>query len=184
MKAFPILLTFGREYNGTGSVVPTIGKYDFGESRGSTFWNRTYTLIARACPEMAHLKQRCIGLDSSPLVFSNVFPKSIPNQVTTKDAIRADISRSLISDHLRQVFALPIIQRVQVVLLSVGPVPNFPFVRDLVTSQCRSRNVHLINLPYLGARSSNRGVDEALSDDDRSAIRRIVSQFFASTNEG
>ena len=184
MKAFPLLLIFGREYNSTISVIPTSGKYDFRESRGPSFWNRTYTLIARACPGSAHLKQRCIDLDLSPLVFANVFPQSIPNQVNAKDAIRADISPSRISDHLQQVFALPIIERVQVVLLSVGAVPNFPFLRDLVTSQCNSQNMHLITLPYLASRSSNRDVDEALSDEDRSAIRRIISKFFASTNEG
>ena len=184
MKAFPLLLSFGREYNGSGSVEPTIGKYDFRESRGSTFWNRNYTLIDRACPERAHLKQRCIGIASSPLLFSNVFPLAIPNQVNAKDAIRAGISRSRISDHLRQVFGLPIIKRVQVVLLSVGSIPNFSLVHDLVTSQCHSQNMHLITLPYLGSRSSNRNVDEALSHEDRSAIRRVMSQFFASTNEG
>lgn len=184
MKAFPLLLTFGREYNSTGSVMPTIGKYDFRESRGPSFWNRTYSLIARACPGSAHLKQCCIDLDSSPLVFANVSPQSIPNQVNAKDAIRENISESRISDHLQQVFAQPIVQRVEVVVLSVGSVPNLPFVRDLVTSECRSRDMHLITLPYLASRSSNRGVDEALSDEDRSAIRRIISKFFASTNEG
>jgi hypothetical protein len=118
------------------------------------------------------------------LVFANVFPQSIPNRVNAKDAIRADISPSRISDHLQQVFAVPIIKRVKVVLLSVGAVPNFAFVRDLVTSQCCSRNMHFMNLPYLGSRFSNRDVDEALSDEDRSAVRSIISQFFASTNEG
>ena len=184
MRRFPLLLIFGREYNSTGSVMPTIGKYDFGESRGPSFWNRTYTLIARACPGSTPLKQRCINLGSSPLVFSNVFPQSIPNQVNAKDTIRADISPSRISDHLKQVFDQQIVERVRVVLLSVGCVPNLPCIRDLVTSHCRSRNMYLITLPYLGSRSSNRDLDEALSDDDRSAIRPIISAFFASTNEG
>ena len=97
-KAFPLLLVLGREYNGTGRVVSTIGQYNFSESRGSTFWNRTYGLVARAYPEASHLKQRCIGLDLSPLVFSNVSPQPILNRVNAKHAIRAGISPTLISD--------------------------------------------------------------------------------------
>ena len=182
---FPLLLVFGREYNSSGPLIPNIGKYDFRESRGASFWNRTYTLIARACPGSGQLKQRCSDLGSSPLVFANVSPQSIPNQVNAKDTIRADISPSRISDHLQQVFSLPIIERVQVVLLSIGCVPYFPpSILDSVTSQCSARHMHLVKLPYLGSRSSNREVDEALSDEDRSAIRRIISTFFASTNEG
>ncbi len=182
--AFPLLLVFGREYNGTGCVVSTVGQYDFSESRGSTFWNRAYGLIARACPEAGHLKQRCIDLDLSPLVFSNVSPQPILNRVNAKHAIRAEISPKLISDHLLQVFAQPILERVQVVLLSIGTVSSFADARDLVKSKCRARNLHFINLPYLASRSSNRDVDTALSDEGRTVIRRVIAQFFASTNEG
>ena len=185
VRTFPLILIFGREYNSSGPLIPNIGKYDFRESRGASFWNRTYALIARACPGSGQLKQNCSDLGASPLVFANVSPQSIPNQVASKEAIREDIPPSLISDHLNQVFDLPIIQRVQVVLLSVGSVPNASLVLDVVTSKCRSRGIHLITLPYLGSRSSNRDVEKFLSDEDRSALQRIMSRFFASKrNEG
>ena len=183
-KAFPLLLVLGREYNNSGRVGSTVGKYDFDESHGSTFWNRTYSLIARACPEVGNFKQRCIGLDLSPVVFSNVSPQPILNKDNTKHVIRAGISPTLISDHLLQVFAQPIIKRVEAVLFSVGTESSFADARDLVRSKCSARTMHFIDLPYLGARFSNRVVDTALSAEGRSVIRRVVTQFFSSTNEG
>ena len=80
MKTFPLLLVFGREYNGTGSVAPVVQEYPFTKLRGPTFWNRTFRLIARAYPEEADLKQLFIDLNSSPLVTyqSNTDAKSAP----------------------------------------------------------------------------------------------------------
>jgi hypothetical protein len=180
---FPLLLILGRESNGTGSVVQAVGRYDFTESPGSAFWNRTYGLISRTCPEAVHLKRRCIKLIASPLIFANVSPQPIPSGVIPKGAIRARILPNIV-EHLRQIFTLPIIERVRVVFLSVGPAIHFSSARDLVTSQCRSRNVHLVKLPYLGSRANNRIVDAAVSNADRVQVQRIISHFFASTNEG
>jgi hypothetical protein len=83
-RSFPLVLILGREYNSSGPLIPDIGQYDFTQSRGGSFWNRAYTLIARACPGSGRLKNRCSDLDSSPLVFANVSLRSIPNQLNAK----------------------------------------------------------------------------------------------------
>ena len=97
---FPLLLFFGREYNGTGHVIPTTGPYNSEKLRGSNLWTHAYTLISLACLEQEHLKERCTRARMSPLLFSNISPLPLPNSTSAKDRIRAGIPSASLQEHL------------------------------------------------------------------------------------
>lgn len=177
---FRLVLVLGREYNGSGSLSPqVVGRYCFLESPRSAFWNRTYSLISRACPDTVDFKAGCIAAELSPVVFSNVRPQPIPNERPGehKQSIRSSIPESEVRDHVRALFGLPITQRFGVVILSVGDGLEFASAEDQVEVECAGRGLPLIKLPYLGSRASNNTVDAALDQEQANVLCSVVPEF-------
>ena len=180
---FPLVLVLGREYNGSGSLRPHVGRYCFSESPHSAFWNRTYSLLSRAC-QVTGFKSLCLKSGLSPVVFSNLMPQPIPNELPAvqKSRIRSGIPESQVRSHIQSLFGLPIARRFQAVLLSVGDHPAFTSAIERVQAECADRELPLIEVPYLGSRIGNDVVDAALDRHGAVALCSVVDAF-VSTQE-
>lgn len=176
---FPLLLVVGREYNGTGGVEPYVGHYCFTESPRSTFWNRAYGLVERACQKRgSELKRRVIAANLSPIAFSNALPNPIENEVADKRSLRLAIPEDRVRNHVATLFSLPIAERFKVVILSVGDGEEFRGAREAIEAECKRRDLYLVEIPYLGNQSlSSEKVDDALSKEDEGAICSVVGAF-------
>ena len=157
------------------------GPYDFDESPHSLFWNRAYGLLSRVCSNAHSLKNICIQRNVSPIVFSNILPVPIPNELrgAAKTAQRKLVSDQVIVEHLKEMFNMPICQRISVVILSVGSLSEFDHGKKVLSKLCLDRRIAMFELPYLGSRVSNSAVDDAMDSSHRSAVCQIVSLFLS-----
>ena len=178
---FPLVLVLGREYNGSGGLRRQVGCYSFTESSGSTFWNRTYSLISRKCHAASDFKARCIAADLSPVVFANVLPRPIPNELSArrKRVVRLSLPEVEVRNHVRMIFDLLVAGRLAAVVMSVGDGPEFTAAKDQVRAECRTRALPLIELPYLGSRVANEVVDAALDRKQAEILCSVVAAFLA-----
>lgn len=120
-EKFPLILTIGREPNYDEEVVNVVGQIDikeFGSMRGGV-WVTAYTHIARQYigprGDSRLLKSLCFERKSSPILFSNAYPVSIPNEVSNKEEIRGQII-SKIPTHIDTLFSNFLIDRVRLVI--------------------------------------------------------------------
>ena len=174
---FPLVLFIGREYNGTGTASSWVGQYCFEKSPKSLFWNRAYCLIDRVMIENKSLKNECRRTISSPIIFSNLLPISIPNSSRSKLTARKTITDVALNQHLENVFNQEIVRRVEIVIISCGKDKVFARGTTLVRSHCIIRKKKLIELPYLGSRLSNADIDAHLSREQTASIRRLAQRW-------
>ena len=174
--SFPTLLIIGREYNDTGAVGTAFGTYNI--SVGSAFWNRSYRFVERACVLPTQLKTLCIRSNSSPILFSNALPISIPNAMRNKFKGRCAVSPGQIDAHIGSVFSACASERLRIVIMSVGQAPVFAPAKRSVAEECAKRDLQLLELPYIAnQRMTNATLDAALSSQGRDSLRAIVSSF-------
>lgn len=178
-NSFPLLLVFGREYNGEGTVSLRVGTYDFTESPRSTFWNRTYRFLERNCVSGSQLKARCVAGRSSPVIFANVFPKPIPNCFSgrAKRAIRESVSFEVLSGHLGSIFCLALMKRVKAVILSLGQDSQFSPAAECVRQLCAVARQPLVELPYFGSHVRVPVFDSVLTDAQRQPLCSVLASF-------
>ena len=174
---FPLVLFIGREYNGTGIASSRVGQYCFEKSPKSIFWNRAYCLVDRVIIENNSLKSECRRTISSPILFSNLLPISIPNSSRSKLTARKAITDIALNQHLVNVFSQEIVKRVEIVILSCGQDEVFARGTTLVRSHCKMRKKKLIELPYLGSRLTNADIDAHLSKEQTASIRRLAQRW-------
>ena len=182
-KSFPLLLFFGREYDCTESPVEIeLGTYNFQDSPRSSFWNRAYGLVERIC-ERDDFKDSCIRLNASPILFSNVSPRPIPNEKTDpkKRQIRAEITDDDIRDYIEGIFKMPIIKRVRLVVISVEKEKKvFERFTRPVKRECERQDITVIETPgYIARQSmSTDEIDGQLSESERDMIRSVIEEFY------
>lgn len=174
--SFPLVLVLGREFNGEGDISKEVGTYSFEESPRSLFWNRTYSFLSRATDD-PRFKADCRKHGRSPVVFSNVLPKPIPNHIGNKNAIRAKMAESDVRSHIDALFDLDLAKRFDAVILSVGDDPVFAPARKMVEQACKGHGPLLIVLPYFATMGrSNDDLDARLTQEDRDTLRSVLAQ--------
>jgi len=175
---FPLILVVGRESNGAALIVPGIGIYDETVSSGSAFWNRAYTFLQRISQWSGHLRRDCIAKNSSPVIFSNAYPRPILNSQANKYKTRASVDGDEIRYHVDSIFSLDISSRIQAVVLSTGEGEFFDWPRSLIEQACNERKIPFMELPYFASQGMpNAKLDSALSEMELAEIVRIVNEF-------
>tara|TARA_A200000159_G_scaffold31990_1_gene28612 strand:+ start:7470 stop:8051 length:582 start_codon:yes stop_codon:yes gene_type:complete len=118
---FPLILTIGREPNYGDVLTDEIGIIDvaeFSAMKGGV-WVTAYTQFAKQYlgeqGSSGVLKNLCFQKNASPIVFTNAFPMGIPNEVSDKHAIRAELI-DRIPAHVDNLFSKEIINRVKLVV--------------------------------------------------------------------
>lgn len=179
---FPLILIFGRESNGSNTVVPGISIYDETVSSGSSFWNRAITFLKRSANSPGNLRDVCIKRNTGPVLFTNIFPHPIPNSVKNKDLIRSSISLETINEHISSVFNLDVVKRVRVVIFSTGPAAHFIAPKDIVKSYCKNMGIGFIEVPYFAnPRVTNMALDGSIVSAEKSSIKEVVEEYFRKT---
>ena len=182
-KNFPLLLFFGREYNYAESPVEIeLGTYNFRDSPTSAFWNRAYGLVERIY-ERDDFKDSCIELNASPILFSNVSPRPIPNEKpdSEKRQIRTEITDDSIRGYIEGIFKMPIIKRVHIVVISVGKEKKvFERFTQPIKRECEKQDITVIETPgYIARQSmSTDEIDGQLSESERDMIRGVIEEFY------
>ncbi len=179
---YPLVLVLGREGNNEGQMNDVVGRYDWGKSPNSGFWNRAYGFLARTSGlgSASTLKRLCDERDGSPIVFANCSPHLILNSVAEKNLVRRG-KETAVEVHVRRVFeladeALP--GRLKVVVVSVGS--DFALYDASVaclSNECRTRRIPLIDAPYFGSRLGNEALDAQFGQRHRELLGGIVAQF-------
>jgi hypothetical protein len=177
---YPLVLIFGREYNGSGSVGSYIGTYDFSLSPHSAFWNRAYGVIDRLS-ESCGFKTLCIKENRSPIVFSNVFPVPIPSIKPKKNELRQEIDPKVLKEHITFIFSCSILARVRLVMVSLGDGKVFNEPKRLVRAACEQVGIPFADVPYFAVqRLPNSDLDACISAETSEQIKEIVSAFLES----
>ncbi len=181
---FPLILVVGRENNGDALIVPGIGIYDETVSSGSAFWNRAYTFLQRITRWNGHLRRDCIAKNLSPVIFTNAYPRPIPNSRTNKHQIRASVDDDEIRRHVDSIFSLEISSRIQAVVFSTGKSTVFDRPRILIEQECNKRQIPFMEAPYFASQGMpNAYLDSALSEMELAVIVTIFKEFRAHTQQ-
>lgn len=181
VQHFPLVLFFGREYNNEGQVALRLGPYDFNESSGSAFWNRSYGLLCRL--SQRDLKTTAIARQCSPVVFTNAIPRPIPTRIPKKDCMRAEVTDAELMAYIAWIFSCNLITRVRCVTISGLRGIPFQNAANAIKKESRDRGLHLIDIPYLGSRKSNHSIDSALITEDISVLKAILQEFYSWADE-
>jgi hypothetical protein len=185
LAKFPLILIIGRESNGSARIVPGISIYDETVSTRSAFWNRAYGFVQRAVLWAGPLRQSCVRMGVSPMIFSNALPKPIPNSIQDKDAYRIAVEECDIRAHIQGVFNLTIANRIRMVIFSTGNKQIFSFPRAEVLAACRAKGIPFLEVPYFGTQGlSNAILDEAMDAESLRTLKAIMTQFHADTQQG
>lgn len=179
---FPFLLVFGREYNNSNNEVRGLDRYCFGCSSGSTFWNRVYRLV-ECLSDHPNLKDDCRERGESPILFSNVLSRPIPNSLSCaeKRRERAKEDRKKTDEHVARVFSeTRLVRRLRVVILSGVDEAPFQHGVSRITQSCERLGVSSFLVPYLGSRKSYGLHYESieLSEADRKLVGDVVGAFY------
>lgn len=129
---------------------------------------------------------KCITERVSPVLFSNVLPKPIPTHLSEaeKRKIRIAISKEEIGEYIDGIFSLPIVNRVRLAVLSgVEDESVFGYSTNRIHRACAMRGIDVVSLPYLGSRSVNAKIDDALSESNQQAICSIINTFYNASSE-
>lgn len=175
-RSFPLILIFGREFNGVGDVEPKVGGYHFQGAAGrSRFWNRSYRLVAHH--HGSDLKSAVRRCGYSPILFSNALPISIRNAVGDKTPGRDAVTPERIESHMQSIFRLPILKRLRCVVASGLDRGRLCDAKHLIQRECLQRGIHFIKIGYLGS-GLRSDVLYALDPGDASALRKLVDDFY------
>jgi hypothetical protein len=180
-QSFPLMLVVGREPNTTEVTQPVVGQYDFRHHPRCAFWNMSYSFIARSIDRRGHeLKARCVAHGSSPIVYADILPISLPNHVPTKQAARAQVRQAAIDQHLTVLFShTAIIERVQVVLFSGLDHGVFQYAREVFAEACAARGLLAWSVPFFYGTNGPK-LQAALTPDLHAIVNPITQTFWNS----
>jgi|SRR5947207_662961 len=179
--SFPAILVFGREYNNNpANSVRGLGQYCFRCSPRSLFWNRTYRLVARLSGR-DDFKATCIVRHESPIMFSNVLPRPIPNAASAseKRRLRAAISPDALVQHIDGIFSIDaVINRLHLIVLSGVDDAVFRSGVARIRQRCGKRGVSIAEIAYLGSRQRSDALEASFPNRHRARIRAAITSFY------
>lgn len=178
--SFPLILIVGREPNSDHPVCNAVGTYDFRQAPRCGFWNASYATVARTVNlTSSQLKQRCIQLNGSPLLYADAMPQGLLNAVPNKDQSRREFTKEKLEQHVGRILDKPILRRVKLVILSGLGHRVFEPPRQEIERLCSERSIPRVSLPFFSNQNATR-INRQLDIVSQSRIDLIVSEFLAS----
>ena len=176
---FPLILIFGREYNNQGKILKSVGDYPL--TTKSQFWNRSYTFISRQTGK--NFKSIAHKQNSSPIIFSNALPLPIPfgSSASTIFKLRKSQNPKNVERHIKNVFSLPILKRVQLVILSgLNHKESFGHATAEISKSCKAVGIRHMEIPYFAApQNTNAIIDLSVKKVHHKAINQIIGSFLS-----
>lgn len=174
----PLLLAVGRELNGITGMINQIGPYDFRQYPRCGFWNTSYGMVARVKGIRTwQLKQHCVRVRGSPIVYTDALPQCVPNAVVDKLPGRENIEQDDIKQHIDAIFShTHLVRRVRLVVLSGLDHRVFARSRSCIAEHCSRLGLPCIRVPFFHGMNT-RKIQQALSTQDRQIILEIVDSF-------
>ena len=174
---YPLILIVGREPNCDQPICNTVGIYDFRKSSRCGFWNASYALAARVVNlTTGQLKQRCIQLNGSPLLYADAMPQGLLNSVPNKRLQRENIEEEAIRIHIANIFRKPILRRVVLVILSGLRGCVFALPKTLIADRCKKLGIQCTDLPFFCNQNAPQ-ISQELDRESRTLLSDVVSRF-------
>ena len=179
-RGFPVLLFIGREPNDAAARVYGHELHDFDKPSNCGYWNTAYGLVAAATEPRVptvQVKRICRKSNSSPIVFAEAHPITIPNAVRNKDRLRRSLSDRQIQQHIEHVISFrEVMDRVSLVLLSGLEADSFDRSRALYERYFRDAGVQMRSIKFLVGTNAP-AIRESLGADGLRSIREIFQRF-------
>lgn len=179
---FPLILTIGREPNYDDKLINVVGQMDIDEFRSMSggVWVTAYTQIAKQyfgpTGTSSKLKTLCFEKNASPILFSNAFPMSIPNEVPGKAELRKKLIAQ-IPGHIETLFSNPLIARTRLVIQH-GTDTTAP---SLLAQDCIKKKCVEIGIPYVSSpffyNGNSVSIQQALSPF-KGEISDVIEAFY------
>lgn len=187
-KAFPLIVIFGREPNGScEKMEEKIGDYDFDkdkDSRKCSFWNNSHGLLAEyAQKATAEFKRICRDMQASPIVYAYSLPICINYNITHKSPERKKVTPDRIQAHIEKTFSYDVIfKRCNLILLSGL---NFPFYIEpdfsesvkLIEQHARKCQIKTISVPFFYGRNRKDIRQRIEKEDGDRFLSKVVNDF-------
>ncbi len=180
---FPLALVVGREPQVDEEVAAGVGSYDFTAHPRCAFWNIAYRLMARSTgqPEFgtAAFKQECVQRKASPILFADALPIGLSNR---NDARAKHLQRSEVSDeaadrHVKGIFELDIMKRVQLVILSGHQAPQFQYATNAYREHLRKAGKPFIETAFLYPTNSRKIEAQIEQANGWRSLRALLVEF-------
>lgn len=184
-RTFPLLLVIGREPQVDEIVSPGVGPYDFAAHPRCAFWNVAHSMLARSDrrPEFgpAALKKEFMRRGASPIAFADALPICLSNKNDgrSKCLQRAEVLERSIDEHVAGIFALDIMQRVDLVVLAGHQLWPFRYAANILRGHLKRAGKTYIETAFFyptNSRTIEARIDEA---HGWAALRTILTAFRA-----
>jgi hypothetical protein len=194
-NTFPLIMVVGREPSINKTVTAGLGRYTFWNDpalddpndhvHDCGFWNTAYTVMARTLGlnhgTAREAKELCKPMRLSPVIFSDVMPVGVRNEVSTtgKNAARDGQDQDRIRAHIEHIFShKAILDRVRLVLLS-GHLASASLARASAHYEetCRARGIPVQTVPFMYG-TNTPAIMESLTPKHKAIIRQVWTESF------